>query len=748
MDKKWKLIEKDGYSLAVNEGGPTLGAGNASIFIEVDGLAFKDLNGNGILDAYEDWRRPFEDRAADLASRLSLEEIAGLMLYSPHQMLSKSLGVFAALATMDGIPDEVKALYGMSNDDRENSWDLSTAQKSFLSGDHVRHVLVATVDDAQTAARWNNNAQAFVEGLEHGIPINTSSDPRHELSAIAEYDMGAGGKISKWPTHAGLAATLDPAVVEGFGKIASKEYRALGIATALSPQVDLASDPRWNRFNGTFGSSSKLSADLARAYCDGFQTSEGDKELADGWGFDSVNAMAKHWPGGGSGEGGRDAHYGFGKCAVYPGGNFSEHLIPFTEGAFKLSGKTGQASAVMPYYTISWDQDSAYGENVGNSYSRYIITDLLREKYGYDGVVCTDWNITHNAGNVENIMSGKCWGVEDLSITDRHYKALVAGVDQFGGNSDAKPVIEAYNKGVAEFGEEYMKERFTLSAKRLLKNIFRVGLFENPYLDPDESAKIVGNDEYVSQGYEAQLKSVALLKNKGALPLKKGSKVYIPKRRNNAGRNWFGIPMPAGEAFPIDPKSADGYYTLVDSPEEADCAFVFISSPSNVGYMNGEYIPVSLQYRPYTALDARAQSVAAPDGNRSYKGKSASTSIEPHLDSVLETRQAMGEKPVVVFINMANPTVVAEFEKAADAILVDFGVTQKALMALASGEAEPSALLPFIIPKDMSSVEKHCEDIPFDIPPHEDECGNRYDFAFGMNWSGVIEDWRTEKYKD
>ncbi|MDZ7649912.1 MAG: glycoside hydrolase family 3 N-terminal domain-containing protein [Cytophagales bacterium] len=142
-------------------------------------------------------------------------------------------------------------------------------------------------------------------------------------------------------------------LVEQFGSIASKEYRALGIATALSPQVDIATDPRWYRTSGTFGENPYLSADIGRAYIDGFQTSLGDKEIADGWGYESVNAMVKHWPGGGSGEAGRDAHYAFGKYAVYPGSNFASHLIPFTEGAFKLKGKTGMASAVMPYYTIS-----------------------------------------------------------------------------------------------------------------------------------------------------------------------------------------------------------------------------------------------------------------------------------------------------------------------------------------------------------------------------------------------------------
>lgn len=142
--------------------------------------------------------------------------------------------------------------------------------------------------------------------------------------------------------------------------------------------------------------------------------------------------MVKHWPGGGSGESGRDAHYGAGMYAVYPGNNFDEHLIAFTEGAFKLEGKTGMASAVMPYYTISVDQDPKNGENVGNSYNKYLIQDLLLNKYGYDGVVCTDWNITHNfSGKMDLFIDGKPWGVENLTVEERHYKLLMAGVDRW-----------------------------------------------------------------------------------------------------------------------------------------------------------------------------------------------------------------------------------------------------------------------------------------------------------------------------
>ncbi|HRG08769.1 MAG TPA: glycoside hydrolase family 3 N-terminal domain-containing protein, partial [Cyclobacteriaceae bacterium] len=181
------------------------------------------------------------------------------------------------------------------------SSDLSDQQKEFLTKDNLRHVLVTSIESPEVGALWNNNVQALVEGIGLGIPANNSSDPRHGTVANAEYNAGAGGRISMWPGSLGLAATFDPQLVENFGSIAAKEYRALGITTALSPQVDMATDPRWYRTSGTFGEDAALSTDIGRAYIDGFQTSTGAKEIADGWGYESVNAMVKHWPGGGSG---------------------------------------------------------------------------------------------------------------------------------------------------------------------------------------------------------------------------------------------------------------------------------------------------------------------------------------------------------------------------------------------------------------------------------------------------------------
>lgn len=750
--KKWTEIESGTIRLVTNEGGPTLGYSTSSrvAILTSKGFAFKDLNKNGKLDRYEDWRLPVNLRASDLASKMSIEQIAGLMLYSRHQAIpAGGRGPFGD--TYGG-----KSLRESGN----KPSDLSDGQLKFLTEDNLRHVLITRVQNPVIAAQWNNNAQALVEGLGFGIPANNSSDPRHGTRADSEYNAGAGGDISMWPGSLGLAATFDDELVKEFGSIASTEYRALGIATALSPQIDLATDPRWMRFSGTFGGDPQLAAAMARAYIDGFQTSSNAMEIAEGWGYHSVNAMVKHWPGGGTGEGGRDAHFGYGKYAVYPGNNFDDHLIPFINGAFDLQGGTGMASAVMPYYTISYGQDSK-GENVGNAFSKYIITDLLREKYAYKGVVCTDWNITSDATAIDVFMTGKSWGVEDLSVAERHYKVLMAGVDQFGGNNDAGPVIEAYQMGVEEHGEKFMRTRFEASATRLLTNIFQVGLFENPYLLAEKSGEIVGNSEFMKAGYDAQLKSVVMLKNKSqVLPFEKNSTVYIPKRFVPARKTFFGTMTEERLEYPVNLDIVRKYFKITEKPEEAAFAIVFIESPDTGGGYNIEdaksgegngYFPISLQYEPYTASSSRTESIAGGDpleliDNRSYNGKSIKTANEKDLRLVRLTKRAMKDKPVIVSISLSNPTIVAEFEKEVDGIMVNFGVQDQALMDIISGTAEPSGLLPLQMPVNMATVESQFEDLPLDMEPHLDSEGNSYNFAFGLNWSGVIRDARTAKF--
>ena len=751
---KWTEESKGSYNVVHNEDGQTLGYSPSSgvSILTVKRLAFKDLNRNGKLDPYEDWRLSADQRAADLASKMSVEQIAGLMLYSSHQSIPSAGGGFGGAATYGGKP------YGESG---AQPGDLSDQQKKFLTDDNLRHVLITSVETPEVAAAWNNNAQAFVEGTGLGIPVNNSSDPRHGSDSYAEYNAGAGGRISMWPGTLGIAATFDPELMKRFGQVASIEYRALGIATALSPQIDLATEPRWSRFDGTMGEDPGLATDMARAYVDGFQTSEGEAHISGGWGYHSVNAMVKHWPGGGPEEGGRDGHYGYGAYAVYPGNNLKDHLKPFTEGAFRLNGSTGMASAVMPYYTISFNRDTSYGENVGNAYSKFIINDLLRRTYGYDGVVCTDWGVTGDVSAVDRF-EGKSWGAETLSVAERHYRIIMAGVDQFGGNNDKGPVLEAYSMGVKENGEEFMRSRFEQSAVRLLKNIFRVGLFENPYLDTQNTRNTVGNPEFMKEGYDAQLRSVIMLKNRsGSLPLKKQMKVYIPKRYTPAGSDWFGRETPERWTDPVNPATVSKYFEVVEKPTLADFALVSISSPAGgTGYDRRDaenkgngYVPVSLQFSKYRADHARETSIAGGSPlesftNRSYLGKTVETRNMYDMKMVNETKAVMGNKPVIVLVDVSNPMVFSETEKNSDAILVHFGVQDQALLDIITGSFEPSGLLPFQMPSDMKTVEEQFEDVPRDMKPYTDSEGNTYDFGFGLNWKGAINDGRVVKYRN
>ena len=725
--QKWTEQQVDSFMLVTQSGGPSLGYSPQSgvKILTVDGYAFKDLNRNDSLDAYEDWRLPAMERAADLASKLSIEEIAGLMLYSSHQ----------------AVPAD----------------SLTADQKKFLHDDHLRAVLVTRLESPAIAAEWNNNMQAFVEGLDHGIPANTSSDPRHEANATAEFNAGAGGQISLWPTSLGLAATFDPQLMHRFGEIASEEYRALGIATALSPQVDIATDPRWFRFSGTFGEDPQLATDMARAYCDAFQTTPETK----GWGTKSVNAMVKHWYGYGAQEGGRDSHFASGKYAVYPGNNLAMHKRSFVEGAFKLEGGTGMASAVMPIYSILWNQDPS-GENVGGSYSRWLIQQQLRDEAKFEGVVCTDWHITYDMKVLDSPIGGKPWGVEALSVAERHYKILQAGVDQFGGNNEIGPVIEAYQMWSKEFGEQSARERFELSARRLLLNVFRVGLFENPYLSTAETEAIVGKPEFMQEGYDAQLKSVVMLKNhqNQVLPIKDRQKVYVPKRHFPAIPGiWGGISEDKVEE-PISPALVGKYFEVVNDPSQADFAICLIQEPSTgIGYSSADvkkggngYLPFSLQYDDYTATEARAVSIAGGDPmektlNRSFRGKTVKAYNRDDMLLVNDTHRKMGEKPVVVILETGRPVVLSEIEPAADAILISFNVQHQALLDIISGKVEPSALLPMQMPADMQTVEQQQEDVPRDMRCYQDADGNTYDFAFGLNWQGPINDDRVKKYK-
>ena len=762
----------DGYSVVENTNGPELGYHKDSgvNILTVDGKEFKDMNRNGKLDKFEDWRLTPQKRAEDLAQQLSIDQISGLMLYSMHQ--------------------------------RNLQPTLNEEQKKMLREDNVRTVLNAdSTASTEVTAKWNNALQAYAESLPFAIPANTSSDPRSDARGNGVYLKDVTGGVSRWPSNLGLAATFDPSIARHFGKVSAKEYRLLGIGTGLSPQIDLATDPRWTRYYGTFGEDPALSRDMARASMDGVQSTVDSKGNDLGWGRYSINAMMKHWPGDGVGEGGREAHSKYGKYAVYPGHNFKTQLVPFVEGGLKLAGKTKMPSAVMASYSIAWSDDGSLGEKVGSAYSDFKI-GLLRNTYKYDGVICTDWCVTRTPSDAPGPAGlSTAWGMEKgYNEAQRHYKALMAGVDQFGGNSAKQPVLDAYAIGVKEHGQKFMDQRFRTSAVRLLRNIFQLGLFENPYLDVAKSVEEVGNPTDKAAGYEAQLKSVVLLKNKGqvihaARDSVTKPTVYIPLQyRPVIVNKRFGAYQPAQWSLPVDLKAASEYFhvvtdtvgplTAVDkdgkpmaaptdiqrlAPSEAakaDLVLAVIDNPTNKGNQfdglgydaeQGGYIPLSLQYGTYKADSAavRKQSIAGDAGeNRSYFGRTAEIVNATDLDSVTYGRSCAQEAaktgkrlPVVTMVHALKPMIFSEVEPLSDAILVGYGVSDAAYFDILLGKAEPQGLLPMQQPKDMVTVETQLEDVPRDMVCYTDSEGHSYDFAYGLDWKGVINDARTAKYR-
>lgn len=726
-------IQKQNYILGMNDKGKTVSSSSRG-FIEKDGYLFRNLDGSSELKPYEDWRLSDEERAEDLVNRLSLEERIGLMLHSSHQNLPAIKGTMLHPGTYKG-----KEYDGSEAD----AGDLTDQQQIFLKDEKLRHVLVSGYKDLETMVKWSNNLQASAEKLPFGIPVNISSDPRHSV-VDGQIEFKTDGKgVSVWPDGMAMAATFSETHCKNYAEAVAKEYRAMGIATLLGPQIDLATDPRWSRANDTFGADSGLSTKLAKAFCDGLQTTTSSES---GWGSDSVIAMAKHWPGGGTGEGGRDAHYPFGKYAIFPGNNINEHLTPFLEGAFKLPGKTKSCAAVMPYYTISWEQDKKNEENVGNAYSEYLIKDLLLDKYQYEGVVCTDWGITQNMTPKVGmfIMGGKCHGVEGLSEEERFLKLIMNGVNQFGDVDTQVNIQKAYALGIEKYGKEVLDWKIRVSAYKLLLNMFRVNLFDNPYLDLSESQKIVGCLSHRNSGYNAQLESVVLLKDKEILPLQK-IKVYSPNQYRKERYNFLRFTDAEMTKTPVSDELLGQYFEVVDTPQEAEAALVFIDSPIGTGGYdpndlekggNG-YLPISLQYRPYKANLARKESIAGGDPreknkNRSYYGKTEYSANESDLDNVIEMRTIMGEKPVIVVVRMKNAAVLAELEPYADVILADFGVQKQALLDILTGKAQSKGRLPISLPKNMDTIETHNEDVATDIEPYTDSTGNIYHFGFGI----------------
>jgi len=610
-------------------------AGPEAPVLSEGGHVFRDLNKNGELDAYEDSRLPIETRVDDLLQKMTLEEKAGLMFHPAIGMGAEGQ-LLEEPGPMNPIPTS-----------------------EYLYEKKINHFNLYHIAPLKKTAEWYNRLQKMAERSRLGIPVTISSDPRHSFSDTLGASLFTEG-FSHWPEQLGLAAAGDEAMVEQFGDMARQEYMAIGIRVALHPMADLATEPRWARCNGTFGEDAALSAKMTAAYIRGFQGEE--------LGPTSVACMTKHFPGGGPQKDGEDAHFAYGKDQVYPGDNFDYHLIPF-DAAFEA--KTAQ---IMPYYGRPLGLDL---EEVGFGYNKDVVTSLLREKYGFDGVVCTDWGLVNDVVvNGEVLFPARAWGAEDLSAAGRVRKIIEAGCDQFGGEFCPELIVELVNSG------ELSEERLDQSVRRLLRDKFRLGLFNDPYVDVQAAESIAGREDFVAAGELAQRRSMVLLKNGDSasgtvLPLRGKPRLYVEN---------------------LAPELAGRYGQVVDTPEEADFAILRLQTPyeKREGFLDGLFHA----------------------GDLDFKG--------PDLAHIMEV---CGKVPTIVDIYLDRPAVIPEITAQSIALIADFGAADSAVLDVIFGQFSPTGRLPFELPSSMEAVRAQKEDLPCDSE------NPLFPYGFGLSYS-------------
>lgn len=757
----------DGWNRVIQKEGPELGYSLESgvTLIEKDGHVFKDLNKNGELDVYEDWREDSETRAKDAVSKMTLEEMAGLRV----AILSMSVeGDGTSIVNMgdqettlgDAIANGLRYVDNMA----------------YIMGD----------DDTKKQVAWSNMVQTLSEGSGIGIPFMITADPSSSLVGYATEQI--------------QASSFDTEAVNELWQDVAKGYRAKGVTMMLGPQVDLETDPRAQSAT-VWSEDPKLSADMTTAAIDGMQSTYDENGNDIGWGTDSVACMMKHFAANNAIEGGRSYHNEYGKYTVYPGDNYETQLIPYVDGGFYLDGKTEQTSAIMISYSIQWSEDDSLGEKKASALNEDVMNTARAE--GFDGLIVTDAIGVHQYD-----YDGS------FAQTDAAEQAKLmfeAGIDIIlSGEFSRDSVMTAYNTMIEEMGEEEANKNFSEASYRAILPMFQLGLFENPYHTAEESLEMLDTLTYVGKTVNDVIQSgIVMVKNSGNVIAEDTSEeketVYIPKvnqtttsMRRDEQTGEFIAETVSEWVLLVDLEEAEKYFNIVTDTvledgslqrateeELAGCkkAIVMITNPdTGSGYdeESDTYYPISLQYSEYTADSdsVRKTSIAGdavkigtqtPYGivesveveNRSYYGNSTVAINLDHMELVQEVSERLPESAqMIVCLNSSGAMIFSEIEPYADAILMMFGrcmsggshmgaftdASENNFLAIVAGKKEPTGLLPLQMPKDMETVEAQYEDTPRDMECYQDAEGNIYDFAFGMNWSGVIQDERTETY--
>ncbi len=551
---------------------PVLGYRSAKTLTQ-NGLTFKDLNKNGKLDRYEDWRLPIDARIQDLISQMTIDEKVGFMLISTSRM--------AGDQTFQQNAPRAEISSGFNEEDLVQNMNMFTRKPlpipmmmaggttKAVTKSHLRHFILRPSPSAKIMAEWANNLQALCESDRLGIPAIVASNPRNHITMDASVGLSVGTTVfSKWPGELGLAAMRDLKLTREFADIALQEWTSVGLRKGYMYMADLATEPRWQRIEGTFGEDADLAASMIREVVLGFQ----GPKLGNG----SVAMTTKHFPGGGPQVDGHDPHFVWGQDQHYPGKQFDYHLKPF-QAAIDAG-----TSAIMPYYA---KPIGTKYEEVAFAYNKAILNDLLRGKMGFRGIVNSD------TGPIEMMP----WGVEKLSIIERYQKAIDCGVDLFSGSADPTPLLETVKKGLVS------EDRINQSVTRLLREKFELGLFENPYVNVEAAEKTVGKPAFQQRADLAMRKSIVLLRNgAGLLPLAPKTKVYIETNGGNA----------KSPVTVLKPTTASGNLTFVDTKEDADVVVLWLM-PTMGGLFSATDAPIELQLSKNKIDVARVNSLTS-----------------------------------------------------------------------------------------------------------------------------------------
>ena len=634
---------------------------------------FKDLNKNQKLDVYEDWRQPHDKRVANLVSQMTLQEKVGMLLINTLNAGEKGTLTEGAV---DYIENQKMTRFIFRNTIKNNP--VNTGAGNGFAGVQI---------SPYEAAQFMNAVQELSERTRLGIPslFKSISINHMEIDARAGINVESGS-FSSWPKESGLAATRDMDLIADFAKIMAEEWRAIGLRGMYGYMADLSTEPRWYRVHETFTEDSELATDIIKVLIKNLQ---GEKLHSK-----SIALTIKHFPGGGPQEGGGDPHYAFGKNQVYPAGKFDYHLAPF-----KAAIDAG-ASSIMAYYGIPVGQPYM-PNNVGMAFSKGILTDLLRTLLKFRGYVNSD----------TGIIGERAWGLEDKSLDEQILIAIEAGTDILSGFSNNKQILNLLEAG------KLSESRVNLSVTRLLREQFELGLFENPYVDPNRAAYLVGNPSFQKKADLAQRKSIVLLQNKTRLPMAqpKGQdtlKIFTMGMNTDLfkEREWSNYKVTSGDYNKAKKE------TLPAISKETDMAIIRVQVTNNAG-----------SDRRFGGADSTELDFLS----FSEMAKAKSWKISPSLEDIQTVMATIGAEKTILSIDFRQPYVLDEASGILNAagILATFGVSDAAVMDIIMGKFNPTGKLPYALAKTSAAVVKQAPDAPG--YPEEDTL---FPFGFGLNY--------------